>query len=145
MADVLNEGLPRRSLLILKAGAAGAALLGTGGLAGCGSSSSPTVTNAASKPRQGGRLRAGLTGDSSTDTVDAQMQVNFLDHARLIQLYDSPTAFDLNAQVQLSLAEALVPNADASVWTMRVRPDVTFHNGKTLTADDIIYCFSPKG
>jgi len=140
MTDALNERLSRRS--ILKAGVAGAAFLGAGGLgAGCGSSSSPTVTTAASKPKRGGRLRAGLTGGSSTDTVDAQMQVNFLDQARLIQLYDSPTAFDLNAHVQLSLAEELVPNADASAWTMRVRPDVTFHNGKTLTADDIIFSF----
>src|SRR5262249_26154387 len=34
-------------------------------------------------------------------------------------------------------------------WVMRVQPDVTFHNGKSLTADDIIFSFqrimNPKG
>jgi peptide/nickel transport system substrate-binding protein len=32
------------------------------------------------------------------------------------------------------LAESLEPNEDFTVWTMTLRPDVTFHNGTPLTA-----------
>ena len=33
----------------------------------------------------------------------------------------------------------MTPNKDATVWTIRLRKGVTFHNGKDLTADDLIY------
>jgi peptide/nickel transport system substrate-binding protein len=139
--------LSRRALL--KAGVAGGVLLGAGGaLAACGSSSTSTTTTATtatttppSGPRRGGRLRVGLTGGASSDTVDAQLLTNFLDQARLLQLYDAPVILNTNAQLQLSLAEELTPNSDATAWTMRVRPGITFHNGKPLTADDIIFSF----
>jgi peptide/nickel transport system substrate-binding protein len=37
------------------------------------------------------------------------------------------------------LAEEMTPNADATAWTIRVRSGVTFHNGKTLGAEDVAY------
>ena len=36
------------------------------------------------------------------------------------------------------LATAWRPNADGSVWTFDLRPGVTFHNGKALTAADVV-------
>jgi peptide/nickel transport system substrate-binding protein len=39
------------------------------------------------------------------------------------------------------LAESLEPNADFTVWTMTLRPDVTFHNGTPLTAQTIADMF----
>ena len=33
----------------------------------------------------------------------------------------------------------MTPNKDATVWTIRLRSGVTFHNGKDVTADDLIY------
>jgi peptide/nickel transport system substrate-binding protein len=33
------------------------------------------------------------------------------------------------------------PNATATEWTLRLKPGITFHNGKALTADDVIYTF----
>ena len=107
-----------------------------------GTSSSTTSTTATpSTPKRGGSLRVALTGGASSDTVDAQLLTNFLDQARLIPLYDAPVMLNTNAQFQLSLAEELTPNTDATAWTMRVRPGMTFHNGKPLTADDIIFSF----
>ncbi|MHB8504195.1 MAG: ABC transporter substrate-binding protein [Acidimicrobiales bacterium] len=98
-------------------------------------------TSSGSTPKRGGRLRVGLTGGSSSDTVDAQLLTNFLDQARLLSLYDAPVMLDNNAQLQLALAEELTPNSKATEWTMRVRSGVTFHNGKTLSADDVIFSF----
>src|SRR5208282_375977 len=45
----------------------------------------------------------------------------------------------LNAKRQLSLAEEITPNASATSWTIRVRSGVTWHDGKTLSADDVIF------
>jgi peptide/nickel transport system substrate-binding protein len=36
------------------------------------------------------------------------------------------------------LAESWEASSGADIWTFRLRRDVTFHNGKTLTADDVI-------
>ena len=33
----------------------------------------------------------------------------------------------------------MTPNKDATVWTIRLRSGVTFHNGKDVTADDLIF------
>ena len=39
-------------------------------------------------PKRGGTLRAGLSGGSSSDTLDAHQPVSNLDNARVLQLYD---------------------------------------------------------
>ena len=36
------------------------------------------------------------------------------------------------------LATSWKPNADATVWTFQIRKGVKFHNGKTLTAQDVV-------
>jgi peptide/nickel transport system substrate-binding protein len=36
------------------------------------------------------------------------------------------------------LAESWTSTPDARVWTFKLRQGVTFHNGKTLTADDVV-------
>ena len=37
------------------------------------------------------------------------------------------------------LAEEIVPNGSTSNWVIRLKPGVTFHNGKPFGADDVIY------
>jgi peptide/nickel transport system substrate-binding protein len=116
---------------------------GATALAACGSSSTPSPVSstaaAAGKPRKGGTLHAGLTGGTGSDTVDAHRGVDNVDFARIIALYDPLIGYDLKAQNKLALAESITPNANATVWTVRLRPGVTFHNGKPLTAEDVIY------
>ncbi len=94
-----------------------------------------------SKPKRGGTLIAGLSGGTSSDTVDPLNPLNETDYARVYQLYDSLVAFNRDAHPVLALAEEITPNSDATVWTVRLRSGVEFHNGKPLTADDVIYTF----
>ena len=38
-----------------------------------------------------------------------------------------------------ALASSAEPNADATVWTFNLRPDVVWHDGKPFTADDVVW------
>jgi peptide/nickel transport system substrate-binding protein len=46
-----------------------------------------------------------------------------------------PTTFELKTL----LAEEITPNATGTEWTIRLRDGVEFHNGKTLSADDLVF------
>jgi peptide/nickel transport system substrate-binding protein len=124
---------------------AGAAAVGTGGLLdACGSSSKSSAASssaATGPPKRGGSLRVGLTGGASSDTLDPLAQVTIPDLARSPQLFNSLVQFQSNGQLKLTLAEEITPNANATEWTIRLRKGITFHNGKELTADDVIYTF----
>ncbi|MHB1929863.1 MAG: ABC transporter substrate-binding protein [Acidimicrobiales bacterium] len=141
------DPISRRQLL--RGALAGAAALGAGGLLdACGSSSpqsnstaTTSPTTAAGGPRKGGTLRLAMTGASSTDEINPLLQVTNVSSAMDLQVFDSLVAFDRNAVPQLSLADEVTPNADATEWTIRVKSGVTFHDGKPLIADDVIYTF----
>ncbi len=40
------------------------------------------------------------------------------------------------------LAESWTPNADASVWTFKIRQGVKFHDGTPMTAEDVAATFN---
>jgi peptide/nickel transport system substrate-binding protein len=104
----------------------------------------------AAQPKQGGVLHIGCGGGGkASDSLDANTNVgNEVDIARNRQLYD--TLFDRNPDFSLAnkIAEEATPNEKGDVWTVRLRKGVEFHNGKTVTADDLIFsiqrCFDPK-
>ena len=134
--------LSRRDLL--RCAAKGAALIGTGALlTACSpSTASPsTTTTSVLTPTPGGTLRAGLSGGSGSDTLDPHNWTSLVDGARAYSLFNPLVDFDLDAHPVLSLAEELTPSRDAMRWTIRVQPDIEFHNGKTLNAEDVLYTF----
>ncbi len=141
-----HAGISRRDLL--RAGATGALSVGTVSLvAACGGSSgtastASTASLAASKGgKRGGTLHAGLIGGSASDLLNPLNAVTTTDFARCIQLYDQLAILDPDASIGMKLAEEITPNANATEWTIRLRPGVTFHDGKPLTADDVVYTF----
>jgi peptide/nickel transport system substrate-binding protein len=138
--DEEPTGMQRRELL-RRAGASALAVAGGGGLLSACGSASPKAATATGKPQRGGTLRIGMTGGSNADTLDPYLQLSLMDTARDLQLHDSLTVIDRNARTQLSLAEEITPNKTATEWTIRLRPDVTFHDGKPVTSDDVLYTF----
>jgi peptide/nickel transport system substrate-binding protein len=127
--------LTRRGFLTGVAGTAG--LLA---VAGCSSNQiSPSAAVASSKPRVGGTLRVGILGGSSSDTVQASAPVGVPDFARLASLYNPLATLDVNGNVVPVLAESIDVSPDASVYTIRLRQGVTFHNGRPLTPQDVIF------
>ncbi len=123
----------------------GAALTAGGLLAACGSTGSSgttsTTTASTTKPKRGGTLRVALTGGTSADTVNPLRPVQTLDFSRIGNLYDPLFKLDKNSNPVPVLAAEITPNSTATSWTVRVPSGVEFHNGKELTADDVVYTF----
>jgi peptide/nickel transport system substrate-binding protein len=122
----------------------GATLLGGGVafgsvLAACGDEE--TTTGGGGEPTKGGSLRVGIVGGSAKDTADPHKASFEPDIAIQYCAYDGLMSFDQDYKLVNHLAEEVTPNADASVYTVRIKPDLTWHDGKSLTADDVVYSF----
>ncbi len=93
----------------------------------------------ASEPARGGTLRMGLGHGSTTDTLDpATYENGFSSGMGLGGLFNYITAVDEQNQIAPELAEEWSASPDAKVWTFKIRSGVEFHNGKTLTPDDVV-------
>lgn len=92
--------------------------------------------------RRGGNLTLGLSGGSSSDTLDPHKSLTYLDTSRLQSLYQPLAQLDAQAQVEYVLAESITArHGSLSEWVIRLRPGITFHNGKDFTADDVLFTF----
>jgi len=135
------SGLTRRQSL-QGAAAASLALGGASALAACSSDDDDgAASKDAGKPRRGGALRVGLTGGTSADTWDPHFASNITDFARSNAVYEGLVGSAQDGSIVPVLAEEFTPNSDATEWTVRLRKGIEFHNGKELTADDVIYTF----
>ncbi len=135
----------RRQLLI---GAAG--LAAAGGLAAaCGSSSSSpasgSATGAAGAPKRGGNFRLGVTGGGSKDIMDGQNIITKPDQARLVSAFETLLLFDENYQLTTNGLAESVTQDNPKQYTIRLRQGIEFQNGKTMTADDVIYSLQRIG
>jgi peptide/nickel transport system substrate-binding protein len=111
-------------------------------LAGCGSQAAARPPGAAPRKRYGGDLRVGLTGGSSSDTLDPHQLVTDIDIARAQSLYDPLAMPDPDARFRYMLAEEITPrNGALDEWVIRLRPGVTFHDGTPLTSADVLFSF----
>ena len=136
-----RDGTTRREMM-RTALAGGAVLAGGSLLAACGSSSSSAssaTTVPASQIKPGGNLRIGSTGGGASDSIDAHIAVSDPDIARIHQLYEPLAIRDPDFNFKMVLAESMTPASKPDVWTIKLRPGVSFHNGKPVTADDVLY------
>jgi peptide/nickel transport system substrate-binding protein len=127
-----------------KAAVLGSVAVGASGLlSACGGSPSgtPARSLSAGKPRRGGTLRAAISGGSSSDSLDPLNAINNADFARCNNLFEPMIGLTPGGQPVFVLATELTPNKKATQWIMRLRQGVTFHDGKPMTADDVIYTF----
>jgi len=59
----------------------------------------------------------------------------------MVTLYDKLIEQDVDGQYKGFLAESFASNDDFTVWTVTLRPGVTFHNGVALTAQTVADMF----
>jgi peptide/nickel transport system substrate-binding protein len=111
----------------------------TGGSSSSASSSSPGA--AAGTPKKGGTLT--IAAQTPATAINPLIVDDGGGLCMLAQTGEFLT-FDNNIKLQLEpmLAQSWTHNADGSVWTFTLRPNVTFHDGKPFTADDVVYTFS---
>lgn len=92
----------------------------------------------AQEPQAGGRLRAALAEGGTTDNLDPatytqiyMLSVGFATHSTLTEIAPDGTL------VGDAVTEFEASNG-AQTWTFKLRPDVTFSDGRRLTANDVI-------
>ena len=138
--DLDRLSLSRRELLM----GAGGVLL-AGGLAACGGSGSSSSAGSggsstpAGTPKKGGNFRLGVTGGGASDIIDGQSIVTKPDQTRLIGSWETLLTYDEDYVLG---TDGLAEEVDSSVpgqVDVRLRSGIEFNNGKTLTADDVIY------
>ncbi|GMG83095.1 ABC transporter substrate-binding protein [Paralimibaculum aggregatum] len=91
----------------------------------------------ATGPKPGGRLRVAIAEGSTSDTLDPQgyadnymIAVGFATHSTLTEIAPS-------GELVGDAAESWESTPDAATWTFRLRRDVTFSDGRRLTAADV--------
>ena len=91
----------------------------------------------AGKPRIGGTLKFGIVKDIGTP-------IPFVAYTSIGQyvkdnVYEPLVMFDQKGEIHPWLAESWMPNANSSEWTFKIRRGVKFHDGKELTANDVVW------
>jgi len=136
----------RMSRAGLLRGAAGVMLAASPLLAaacGGGSSASSPGTggapSASGNPVPGGNLRAGFVGAGTAETLSPLIGVTPIDQGRIQNLYDPLVLVNADLTPAPGLALEWNVNSDATEYEVKLRPDVTFHNGKSFGADDVIF------
>ena len=126
---------PKLSRATFLKGAAGVVGLGAAGpLLGAASAHA-----AAAKPVYGGTLTVAYPGAGTSETLNPFLGVTPIDESRIQSLYDPLVLVNPDLSTKPGLALEWTPNKDATEWEVKLRPDVTFHNGKTFGSDDVIY------
>ncbi len=131
-----NTGLSRRTFLAGGLGLAGAAVLG--GCGGSGPASAKLPKQAITGPaQQGGTLRIARPPASRAETLDPASSLSAYEY--LGAIYNRVVRIGWDGLVAPDLAESWESTPDAKTWTFRIRPDVTFHDGRPCTAHDAAY------
>ncbi len=89
--------------------------------------------------KRGGRLRVGLAGANSSDSWDGRTHSDtFMISAGQGAVFDTLTENAADGSLRGELATDWEASPDAKTWTFNLRQGVTFHNGKSFGADDVI-------
>jgi peptide/nickel transport system substrate-binding protein len=112
-----------------------------GGVAACGGggttpSGQPSPSGS---PKRGGNFRLGVTGGGSKDIFDGQNIITKPDQARLVSAFETLLTFDDNYQLTTDGLAENVTAESPSKYTIHLRKGIEFQNGKTMTADDVVY------
>jgi peptide/nickel transport system substrate-binding protein len=136
-----REFLRRGSTIGMSAPLLGAILAACGASSPASSSSSKTgSTTTAAPAAKGGTLKIGAVGPTAAVnplTVSDAGGLLMLNQTGEFLVFDS----NLKLELQPMLALSWSPNSDATVWTFKLRPGVTFHNGQAMTSADVVYTF----
>ena len=133
----LNRRILTRREALIGAGVLAGGMTLAGVLAACGTASTTTTTSGG--PKRGGNFRLGVTGGGAKDIIDGQNIVTKPDQARLVAGFETLLVYDENYNLTTDGLAESVTQDDPKTWTIRLKQGITFHDGKTLSADDVVY------
>ncbi|MGB0094893.1 MAG: ABC transporter substrate-binding protein [Solirubrobacteraceae bacterium] len=132
-----RQFLRRGAVIGMSTGLMGAILSACGG---ANNTSSASSSSSEGTPKKGGTLRVATQAPSA-----AVNPLTVSDSGGLVMLNQTGEFLTFYNNLKLALEPMLAlswtPNSDGSVWTFKLRPGVTFHNGQAMTADDVVYTF----
>ena len=125
----LTEGQINRRRFIMSAVATGVTL--------------PTAMSLASRaeamtPKSGGLFRYGMGFGSTTDVLDPSTAENHMISAITQTRGNYLMEVENTGELVPALAESVEPSNGAKTWAFTLRSGVEFHNGKSLTPEDVI-------
>ncbi len=92
----------------------------------------------AAGPVKGGVLRAGVQGGQSTDSLDPALAASDVPFVINSTWGETLVDVELNGTLGLRVAEEVSSNADATQWMFKIRKGIEYHNGATLTPEDVV-------
>lgn len=127
----MTQHIRRRSFLR----ASGLLVAGAGVLAACG------TAEPGGPPRRGGTLRAAFTGGGAAETLNFLTGPTALDSVRARAIHGRLGTLDPSAPggVRYGVLEGIDISDDLRTYTLRLRKGVTFTDGSTLTARDVLH------
>ncbi len=91
----------------------------------------------AQTPKRGGSFRIATLHGQSGDTLDPALLFNGAQWMLDYGLRNTLTQIGPGGRLEPCLATEWEPSADAKSWTFTLRQGVEFHDGKTLTVEDV--------
>ncbi len=109
-----------------------------GGAATTAAGGAGTTAASTETPVAGGKLVMGIEADTGSPWEPSKALLAISGHTVIRSIYDSLTIVTDEGTVVPYLAESVEPNADYTVWTIKVRSGVTFHDGTPLNAAAVV-------
>ena len=96
----------------------------------------------AATPKKGGKFRHGSAYGSTTDALDPGTAENAFTQLVIYGRGNCLTEVSNDGKLIADLAESFEPANGAKSWIFDIRKGAEFHNGKSVTADDVIATFN---
>ena len=91
----------------------------------------------AAGPVKGGMIRIGGSGGESSNTLDPALVASEVPLQVLRLWGDTLVQVSPGGEVEPRIAESFESSPDAKIWRFDIRQGVEFHDGKTLTPEDV--------
>jgi peptide/nickel transport system substrate-binding protein len=97
------------------------------------------ATSARAEPKKGGIFRTAIGHGKTTDSLDPATWSNGFTFAFGKSVMGAPLVqVDSKNTAQPHVAESFEPVDDAKKWIFKIRKGITFHDGRSLTSEDVV-------
>lgn len=113
-------------------------------LSACGTSPEPEVSptpSVSAEPVIGGDITVGISQDLD-ETLDPHMMVSAGTREVLFNVYEGLVKPDTDGNLVPAVASEYNISDDGTVFTFELREGVNFHNGETVTIEDVVFSVS---